>query len=46
MTAILEKDSLASQPTLSWFFNRLVQDSLEQLGQITRELRKVIYSIK
>ncbi len=46
MTAILEKDALASQPTLSRFFNRMDQNSLEQLNQIIRELRKVIYSIK
>ena len=29
MTAILGKDALASQPTLSRFFNRMDQDSLE-----------------
>lgn len=46
MTAILEKDALASQPTLSRFFNRMDQNSLEQLNQIIRELRKVIYSIQ
>ena len=46
MTAILEKDALASQPTLSRFFNRMDQDSLEQLNRIIRELRKVIYSIR
>ena len=46
MTAILEKDVLASQPTLSRFFNRMDEDKLSQLDQITRELRKVIYSIK
>ena len=46
MTAILEKHALASQPTLSRFFNRMGQDSLEQLNQIIRELRKVIYSIQ
>ena len=46
MTAILEKDALASQPTLSRFFNRMDQVSLEQLNQIIREMRKVIYSIK
>lgn len=46
MTAILDKDALASQPTLSRFFNRMDGDTLGQLEQITRELRKVIYSIK
>ena len=46
MKAILDKDALASQPALSHFFNRMDGDTLEQLKQITRELRKVIYSIK
>lgn len=46
MTAILDKDALASQPTLSRFFYRMDTDTLSQLNQITRELRKVIYSIK
>ena len=46
MTVILEKDALASQPTLSRFFNRMDGDTLSQLNQIIRELRKVIYSIK
>lgn len=46
MTAILDKDALASQPTLSRFFNRMDKDKLEQLNQIIRELRKVVYSIK
>ena len=46
MTAILEKDTLASQPTLSCLFNRMNQDTLDQLNEIIRELRKVIYSIK
>ena len=46
MTAILDKDALASQPTLSRFYNRMDEDTISQLNQITRELRKVIYSIK
>ena len=46
MTAILEKEALASQPTLSRFFNRMDEDTPSQLHQIMRELRKVIYSIK
>lgn len=46
MTAILEKEALASPPTLSRFFNRMDEDTLSQLNQIMRELRKVIYSIK
>ncbi len=43
MTAVLDKDALASQPTLSRFFNRMDEDTLVQLGQIAR---KAIYSIK
>ena len=46
MTAVLDKDALASQPTLSRFFNRMDEDTLSQLNKIIRELRKVIYSIK
>ena len=46
MKAILDKDALASQPTLSRFFNRMDEDTLSQLNQLTRELRKVIYSIQ
>ena len=46
MCAVLEKEALASQPTLSRFFNRMDETTLEQFNQILRELRKVIYSIK
>ncbi|EOS38357.1 hypothetical protein C808_02558 [Lachnospiraceae bacterium M18-1] len=46
MSAIMEKDALASQPTLSRFFNRMDETTLEQMGQILRQLRKVVYSIK
>jgi hypothetical protein len=46
MTAVLDKDALASQPTLSRFFNRMDGDTLVQLNQITRELRRIVYSIK
>lgn len=46
MTAILNKDTLASQPTLSRFFNRMDGDTLTQFYLISRQLRKVIYSIK
>ena len=46
VTAILDKAALASQPTLSRFFNRMDKDTLEQLNQIIRELRKIVYSIK
>ena len=44
--AILEKDRLASQPTLSRFFNRMDTDTLLQLDDIDQCLRDIIYSIK
>ena len=43
---ILNKDSLASQPTLSRFFNRMDKDTLNQFEQITKIMRQRIYSIK
>ena len=46
MGAVLDKEALASQPTLSRFFHRMDESTLEQFNQILRELRKVIYSIK
>lgn len=46
MTAILDKDALASQPTLSRFFNRMDEDTLARFDLMARELRKIIYSIK
>ena len=45
-TACLGKDALASQPTMSRFFNRLDEATLEQFNEIMRRLRKVIYSIE
>ena len=44
--AILEKNSLASQPTLSRFFNRMDEDTLIQFDDIDKNLRDTIYSIK
>ena len=44
--AILEKDGLASQPTLSRFFNRMDGDALIQFDDIDKCLRDIIYSIK
>ena len=38
--SVLEKDTLASQPTLSRFFNRMDEDTLNQLLMIGRILRK------
>lgn len=37
--AILDKNGLASQPTLSRFFNRMDEDTLEQLDIIDKNLR-------
>jgi putative NIF3 family GTP cyclohydrolase 1 type 2 len=44
--AILGKDALASQPTLSRFYNRMNNDTLTQFGDIARALRKRVYSCK
>ena len=44
--AILDKESLASQPTLSRFFNRMDEDTLIQFDDIDKNLRDIIYSIK
>ena len=40
------KDALASQPTVSRFFNRMDEDTLNQFLAITRVLRMRIYSIQ
>lgn len=42
---ILDKDTLASQPTVSKFFNRMDENTLNQFLAISRILRKRIYSI-
>ena len=34
--AVLEKDALASQPTISRFFNRMAEDTLKQFLTIGR----------
>ena len=44
--AVLEKTALASQPTVSRFFNRMDEDTLKQFLKISRILRKRIYSIQ
>lgn len=44
--AVLEKNALASQPTVSRFFNRMDDDTLNQFLTIGRMLRKKIYSIQ
>ena len=44
LNVILDKDGLASQPTLSRFFNRMDDKTLEQFNEILQTLRKYIYS--
>ena len=46
LSAVLGKEALASQPTLSRFFNRMDDDTLRQFDNIMRQLRKKIYSIR
>lgn len=43
---ILDKESLALQPTLSRFFNRMDEDTLVQFDDIDKNLRDIIYFIK
>ena len=45
-TAALNKSALASQPTLSRFYNRMDNDTLTQFDEIGREFRRRVYSIK
>ena len=45
ITACVGKDYLASQPTMSRFFNRLDEKTLDQFNEILRQLRKLIYRI-
>jgi len=44
--SVLEKDALASQPTVSRFFNRMDKDTLNQFLAIARVLRRKIYSVQ
>lgn len=46
LTAILGKNALASQPTLSRFFNRMDNTTLRQFYDIMRKLRKVVYAVQ
>ncbi len=45
-TNILGKNSLASQPTLSRFWNRMDETTLEQYDSITKAMRSSAYKIK
>jgi len=44
--SILGKETLASQPTMSRFFNRLDENTLNQFEEIHKIIRQKIYSIK
>ena len=46
LTAVLGKKALASQPTLSRFFNRMDDTTLHQFYDITCKLRKIVYAIQ
>ena len=46
MSAILGKQALASQPTISRFFNRMDDATLRQFDSMMCELRKTVYSIE
>lgn len=46
LTSVLDKDALASQPTLSRFYNRMDNDTLEQFYEIGRAFRKAVYKIE
>ena len=43
---VLDKKSLASQPTMSRFYNRLDESTLSQMETIHRALRKTVYRIR
>lgn len=45
LTQVLDKSALASQPTLSRFWNRADTYSLKCLNNINRIMRKIIYSV-
>lgn len=44
--AILNKPILASQPTISRFFNRMDQTTLKQFDHIDSKMREIIYTIQ
>lgn len=46
LLAVLAKKALASQPTLSRFFQRMDETTLDQFYDLMRRFRKVVYSIK
>ncbi|NLW42501.1 MAG: IS1380 family transposase [Tissierellia bacterium] len=46
LNVIHHKDGLASQPTLSRFFNRMDDSTLEQFDEILKALRANVYSLE
>ena len=46
LTAAVGKETLASQPTLSRFHNRLDENTLAQLGEMLRTIRSRAYSVE
>ena len=46
LKAVLGKEALASQPTLSRFFNRMDDTTHLQFYEIMRKMRKIVYFIK
>lgn len=46
LTAILAKEALASQPTLSRFYNRMDTDTLRQFDDLMKSMRRIVYAIK
>ena len=46
MNTILEKDGLASQPTISRFVNRMDEDTLGQFTRIQTKMQETVYSIQ
>ena len=44
--SVIEKESLASQPTIPKFFNRTAEDTLNQFLTISRIPRKKVYRIQ
>ncbi len=46
LTAVLAKKSLASQPTLSRFYNRMDDNTLRQFDTLMKAMRRIVYKIK
>ena len=46
MSTILDKEVLASQPTLSRFYNRLDYENIKQIESIMEQARHIVYGIE